>query len=91
MKKYVLTIVLIVIMSVAVISFFIVGYKYKSEKSINSNIKQESKRLTTETKKSKEEIERISKEIEELKESSKEKVEEQEIWLKAKEKLTQAL
>ena len=91
MKKYVLTIILIVIMSVATISFFLVGHAYRHEKSINSKAKLETKTLITETENSKVKLESITEELDKLKESSKEKLEDQEIWKKAKDKLTKAL
>lgn len=87
MKKVLLCIIFLVLLSMTI--YF--SIRLNSIKNSNNNLSNEVNKISNNIKEVEENNKKYEVELSELKESSKDKLEEQEIWMKAKEKLNQAL
>ena len=87
MKKVLLCIIVLVLLSMTIYS----SIRLNNIKNSNKNLENEISKIDNNIKKIIEDNKNYEAEINDLKDKSKDKLEEQEIWLKAKEKLNQAL
>ena len=87
MKKVLLIIIFISSIGIMLYSFYLVDNSKKDLKTMKKDLKTMQEEVT----KSKEENTNYEEEINKLKEENKDKLEELNIWLKAKEKLEKAL
>ena len=87
MKKILLCVFFLVSLSISIY----LNIKLNSIKNNNNDLRNEIIKINNDIKEIEKKNKENENEISELKESSKDKLEEQEIWIKAKEKLNQAL
>ena len=87
MKKVLLGVCFFVLLSITIyLNIMLNGIKDN-----NNNLRNEISKINNDIKEIEKNNKKYEDEISELRESSKDKLEEQEIWIKAKEKLNQAL
>lgn len=86
MKKVLLCIIFLVLLGMTI--YF--SIRLYSVKNSNNDLNNELNKVSSSIKEVEENNKKYEVELSDLKESSKDKLEEEEIWIKAKEKLTQA-